>query len=109
MTDTIAIYFGAPTYQDEPEGRQRKADLEKEFGVPGEEASIGTGAEGPGVVFFIDLIWEYGVPAYALLSVGKDVTELIQQFSKALKSVKNAIPQSLLIDGQNPIHCCTQP
>lgn len=79
-THKVRIYYGAPAYQDEPEGRARKAELEREFGLPGEEASIGTGAEGPGLVFLVDiapLVAQYGLMSWGALTLGKDVTETI--------------------------------
>jgi hypothetical protein len=69
-TYKISIYYGA----------LNKAELEKEFGLPGNEAEIGTGASGPGLVFLIDigdLIAKYGGWALLVLSKPKDITEVV--------------------------------
>ena len=76
----LRISYGAPAYQDQPEGQARKAELEKEFGLTGHEASVGTGAEGPGIAFLVDiadLIKTYGGYALFVLVKGKDITEAI--------------------------------
>lgn len=87
----VAIYYGAPEYQDQPEGRKRLAELEAEFGLKGEETSIGTGAEGPGIVFLIPdiapLVVQYGLTAWGALSLGKDITGTVQFYVKAAKKL----------------------
>lgn len=76
----IQVYYAAPTYQDEPEGRARKAQLEEELGIPGEEISLGTGADFPGLLFYIDIadiVQRYGALALFALVKGKDIGESI--------------------------------
>ena len=90
----ISIYFGAPTYQDEPEGRARKAELEREFGLRGEEASIGTGAEGPGIVFLIDIaevVGKYGLVTWGVLTLGKEIPETVSFYVELAKKLAKYI------------------
>ncbi len=104
-TFTISIYFGAPAYQDEPEGREQKAELEKEFGQPGKEASIGTGAEGPGIVFLVDLFElfkHYGGWALFLLTQGKDITEVVTFYIEGAKKLAKYVQGHLHVQECRP-------
>ena len=93
-TYEISIYFGAPTYQDESEGRARKAELEAELGLRGEEASIGTGAEGPGIVFLLDvteLVAKYGLIGWGALNLGKNIVGVVDFYLDAAKKLKKYV------------------
>ena len=78
--DKIAIYYPAPTYQDEPEGRERKAELEAQLGLTLEETSVGTGADFPGLETFVEIgqfLKDWGPWAADTLVKGKDYAEAI--------------------------------
>jgi hypothetical protein len=86
----IRIYYGAPAYQDEPEGRARKKELEEKFGLPGEEASVGMGADLPALVFVIDIgeiVVKYGLMAWGALTLGQDITERVAFYVEAAKRI----------------------
>ncbi len=68
--------------------------MEKEFGISGEETSVGVGADLPALVFLIDLgksAAEYGLMALVALRAGKEITETVTFCMEWAKKIKRYV------------------